>query len=153
MRSAKPYPAAVLDTNELVSGTISRHGLPNRVLRAWQRDAFALVTSPDLVAEVADVLARPRIQQRYGLDRAEIDQLLAALSTAQVQPLSLDALPVHCRDAKDDPVLACALGGGADFIVTGDEDLLALDGHPALGRLRIVTPRTFLDLLEEGPRP
>ncbi|MFN8557371.1 MAG: hypothetical protein U0531_08475 [Dehalococcoidia bacterium] len=46
-------------------------------------------------------------------------------------------------------MLACALGGGADVIVSGDADLLALDGHPALGALRIVPPVTFLAILHE----
>jgi predicted nucleic acid-binding protein len=46
-------------------------------------------------------------------------------------------------------VLACALGANVDYIVTGDEDLLVLDGHPALGSLRIVTPRAFLTILEQ----
>lgn len=44
-------------------------------------------------------------------------------------------------------VLACALGGDADFIVTGDQDLLVLDGHPDMQRPRIVTPRAFALLL------
>ncbi len=50
-----------------------------------------------------------------------------------ITPLPLAALPVHCRDPKDDPSLAAALGGNADYIVTGDADLLVLDGHSTLG--------------------
>ena len=141
-------PAAVLDTNLIISGAITPHGLPNQVLRALQRDAFTLISSPDLAEEVADVLSRPAIRERYRPDATLVAAVLAALQARMVRPLSLDALPVHCRDPKDDPVLACALGGHADCIVTGDADLLELDGHPDLGALRILTPRAFLTLLQ-----
>lgn len=54
-------------------------------------------------------------------------------------------LPVHSRDPKDDPFLACALAGGCRYPVTGDRELLALAGDPASGTLHIVTPRQFID--------
>jgi putative PIN family toxin of toxin-antitoxin system len=149
MRSADPGPSVVLDTNQIVSGVISRRGLPHQILRAWQRGEFYAITSDDLVVELTDVLARPRISRRFALHHAEIDALIEALAAAAVQPMPLEALPVHCRDAADDAVLACALGANVDYIVTGDEDLLVLDGHPALGSLRIVTPRAFLTILEQ----
>jgi uncharacterized protein len=152
MQSATTTPTAVLDTNLTISGAITPHGIPNRILRAYQRQAFTLVSSPELVAEVRDVLTRPKISERYRPDPAIVGALLAGLRAGQVRPLPLDALPIHCRDPKDDPVLACALGGHADYLVTGDADLLSLDGHPALGQLRIVTPRAFLALLE-GAEP
>jgi hypothetical protein len=44
-------------------------------------------------------------------------------------------------------VLACALGGAVDYLVMGDQDLLALNGEPALGTLRIVIARALLDVL------
>ena len=148
MSSASTTPAAVLDTNLTVSGAITPHGIPNRILRAYERGAFTLVSSRELVAEVEDVLTRPTIQSRYHPDPAIVRMIVAGLRAAAVRPLPLDALPVHCRDPKDDPFLACALGGNATHLVTGDADLLSLDGHPDLGRLRIVTPRAFLAILE-----
>lgn len=51
------------------------------------------------------------------------------------------------RDPKDVMILASALSGRAHYIVTGDDDLLSLDGAPALGALRIVTVRDFLAIL------
>lgn len=132
---------AVFDTNLNVSGTILPDSLPGRVLSAWVNRVFSVITSERLVTEAADVLARDHIQARYQLIRTDIDRLLASLRAAIIEPLPLDALPVHCRDPEDDPVLACAL--------PGDAGLLALDRHPALGRLRSVTPRAFFTLLGE----
>ena len=54
-------------------------------------------------------------------------------------------LPGVTRDPKDDPVVACAVEGGAGFIVSGDQDLLVLRTYK---RVRMVTPRDFLALLE-----
>jgi putative PIN family toxin of toxin-antitoxin system len=149
MSGASVIPAATLDTNLIISGAITPHGIPNRILRALERRAFTLVAAPEIGAEVRDVLHRPKIQERYRPAPAIVQAVLAALRAAEVRPLPLDALPIHCRDRKDDHLLACALGGEADYLVTGDTDLLALDGHLALGRLRIVTPRFFLGLLED----
>ena len=153
MSSASTTPATVLDTNLTVSGAITPQGIPNRILRAYQRGACTLLSCPELVAELEAVLTRPAIRERYRPDPAIVAAILAGLRAAVVRPLPLDALPVHCRDPKDDPLLACALGGQADYLVTGDADLLALAGHPALGQLRIVTPRAFLTLLEGDEPP
>lgn len=79
---------------------------------------------------------------------ADIAEFFAELSANLVEPLPLDALPVYCRDADDDHIRACALGGGANVSVTGGADLLALDGDPALGDPRILTPRTFLEMMD-----
>jgi putative PIN family toxin of toxin-antitoxin system len=149
--NASTTPAAVLDTNLTISGAITPHGIPTRILRAYERRLFTLVSSPDLVVEVEDVLTRPKITERYRPDPVLVRALLTGLRAGMVRPLPLDALPIRCRDPKDDHVLACALGGDADYLVTGDDDLLSLDGHPALGRLRIITPRSFLAILGDGP--
>ena len=82
----------------------------------------------------------------------QVHAIIEGLRAARIEPLPLAVLPVHCRDPKDDMVLACALGAQAAYLVTGDADLLALDGDPALGRLRIVTPRQFLALFAPGKR-
>ena len=52
------------------------------------------------------------------------------------------------RDPKDEPILAAALGGGADYLVTGDADLLIYRGDSRLGSLQIVTVHQFLAVLD-----
>jgi len=58
---------------------------------------------------------------------------------------------VAIRDPKDIHLLA-ALGGDADYLITGDADLLVLAGDPTLGPLRIITARAFLDDLARRGR-
>lgn len=61
----------------------------------------------------------------------------------------IEAVPVTVRDTKDIHLRAAALGGNADYLITGDDDLLVLNGDPALGRLRIVTVRTYFNASSE----
>ncbi len=49
-----------------------------------------------------------------------------------------------CRDAKDDYLIMLAISGGADFLVTGDKDLLVLDG---VEKVRVITPSTLMEEL------
>jgi predicted nucleic acid-binding protein len=63
--------------------------------------------------------------------------------------LPMEMVPVAVRDVKDIHLLVAALGGNTDYLVTGDDDLLILNGDPALGSLRIVTVRTYFDTRPE----
>lgn len=56
-----------------------------------------------------------------------------------------EQLPIRSRDPKDNKLLACALSTNADYLITGDEDLLILNGNPALGALKILTAKDFLN--------
>ncbi|HET8631909.1 MAG TPA: putative toxin-antitoxin system toxin component, PIN family [Thermomicrobiales bacterium] len=146
-----PGGSAVVDTNLLVSGLLRPEGQPRRLLRAWHERAFTLLVSPTLVAEYRRVLARPRLRVRYGLDPAAAAALLDQIERRGALVAPREPLPVAVRDPKDDMVLAAALGGPADYLITGDDDLLALAGDPRLGALRIVTVRAFLDILDAEP--
>ncbi len=137
----------VLDTNVLVSGTIVTHG-PSAALRdTWRRGAFVLLMSAWQRAELARVLARPRIVHKYQLTEERVAATLLLVDTVTTPVEPLHTLPVVVRDPNDMPILGMALAGRATHIVTGDDDLLVLAGDAALGDLRIVTPRVFLDEL------
>jgi predicted nucleic acid-binding protein len=62
-------------------------------------------------------------------------------------------LPLTVRDAKDEMILASALGGRAEYLVTGDEDLLVLNEAAEIGSLRILRVREFVQQLEIGDGP
>jgi putative PIN family toxin of toxin-antitoxin system len=137
-----------VDTNVFVSAFLRAGSVPDLVLTAWEHDEYQLVIDTELHAEIADALARPKLLQRYTVALERRERLLRELRAA-VQTFPRIVLPIHCRDPKDDMLLACALGGGADMLVTGDRDLLVLDGDPALGGLRVLSPQDFLEMLAE----
>jgi putative PIN family toxin of toxin-antitoxin system len=137
-------PRVVLDTNLIVSGVISPRSTPNRLLRLWQQGSILLLTSSEFLSEVENVLHRDYVKQRYQLPQEEIQELLTSLREATERVTPLDSLPLHSRDPKDDKLLALALGGNADYLITGDQDLLVLNDNPGLENLRIITAAVFL---------
>ena len=142
-------PRATVDTNLFVSGVISPGGSPRRLLRAWYGGRFHLLLSDEQLAELTGVLGRPKIVAKYPVTPEELAELFAGLDSAE-RVARLPTLPVPLRDPKDVHILAAALGGAADYLVTGDEDLLTLAGDPRLGTLKIVTVAEFLALLDKA---
>ncbi len=139
-----------MDTNVLISGLLVPGSPPQIVIDARLEGGFTLVTSPYLVEGFIHALSYPRIAERIRLAEEDLNALTAALlSLAEVTTGRL-ALPGVTRDPKDDPVVACAKEGRADYIVTGDEDLLAVGEYEGI---RIVTPRRFVDILEHQNWP
>jgi predicted nucleic acid-binding protein len=69
MRDANATPVVVLDSDLIVSGAISPHGLSNQAPRAFQRGAYTLICSQDLADEIADVLTRDSSLIRYPVAR------------------------------------------------------------------------------------
>lgn len=138
-------PTVVIDTNLFVSAVI-RKGLPDKLLKQWHEGTFNLIISEELIDEVEDVLNRDWILSKYSISQQEIQKVLTGLKSNAINILqiNIDDLPIHGRDPEDDFLLACALGGDADYLITGDKDLLVLDGNPALGKLKIVTVEEFL---------
>jgi hypothetical protein len=137
---------AVLDVNVLISALISRSGAPARILEAWQAERFLVVTSEPILAEFQRVLAQPQLRNRYGLTPSRVQRLLRGLRQfALVTPGELE-LHGLAPDPDDDKLLACAVEGGADYLVSGDKDLLNLGEHEGV---QLVAPAEFIRRLEE----
>lgn len=134
---------AVVDTNLLVTYLLThRPPIATLIDHHLPQDDFVLVTAPELVAELDRVLAYPRLQRYYTEEeRVRFVALVLALSEVVELP---ESIPRICRDPDDDRVIACAVAGEADVIVSGDEDLLALE---RVGDLRVLTARQFLEVL------
>jgi putative PIN family toxin of toxin-antitoxin system len=131
----------VPDTNVLVSALIKKEGKPAQILR--HLDELELVTAEEILAELEEVLHRPHIQRKYQLTDEDIHEYLARLRAAStIVPLhtTVDAVV----DPDDNKFVACALDGGAGYIVSGDPHLLDLQEYQ---RIRILTPAVFLTLL------
>jgi predicted nucleic acid-binding protein len=88
---------------------------------------------------------------KYNVTESDIEGLLDRLATTAKVIVPESRPPVSVRDPRDEHILALALAGNADFLVTGDNDLLVLAADPRLGKLRIVTVAAFLALLAGSP--
>ncbi|MBM3128960.1 MAG: putative toxin-antitoxin system toxin component, PIN family [Chloroflexi bacterium] len=134
---------AVVDTNILIRALIKPRGTVGPILTQLVANAYTLVYSQPLLDELVEKLALPRIRDKYGLDNQTIETTLAllALRGELVQPTR--AVKV-CRDPDDNALIEAALAGSAEYVVTGDEDLLVLKRFETV---RMVTPRVFLTVL------
>jgi putative PIN family toxin of toxin-antitoxin system len=127
----------VLDTNVLVSGLAYPVSVPGRILSAWQQGSLNLVLSRYILDEMVRVLPRlPRIR----MSPAEIRDLADSfMFMAEIVEPSGE-LEAALRDKKDQPILGTLLAAYADYLITGDKDLLAL-----ATRYPIVPPSVFWD--------
>lgn len=134
----------VLDTNIFLSGLISGAGAPARILDRWRAGDFTVVFTKELAAEYREVLLRPAFAA-LGSEQERLELLSAFLELENSHLVAAaDRLALVARDPEDDRVLECALGGGAEVVVTGDEDLLALGEFRGIP---ILAPRAFLERL------
>jgi putative PIN family toxin of toxin-antitoxin system len=138
----------VLDTNLFISAFLSPHGKPARILAMRASGEIDLLVSPAILKEIALVLGYSKIVQllkKPGISRDYIlEKLQKVIKSAIIIPGSLVVNHIQ-SDPSDNMILACALEGRADYIVSGDHhltDLKLFQGIP------IVSPDTFLNTLQ-----
>lgn len=128
----------VLDTNILFSALISPHGAPDVIYRAWRSARFEVVTSQTQLDEIRRASHYPKFQTV--LQPAKVGTMLNNLQRALV--LEKLTIIIEADDPDDSFLLAMALEGEADYLVTGDRRAGLLQrGH--IERTRIVTPAIF----------
>jgi uncharacterized protein len=116
---------AVADTNIVISGLFWQ-GAPRQVLDAARQGKLELFTSAALLAELADVLVRPKFEVRLARARVAVNDLILGYAALAKLVQAVELQPVVVADADDDAVLACALAAHAEVIVSGDSHLLNL---------------------------
>lgn len=103
-----------------------------------------------MLDEVGEVLRRPRIAGRYGIQGGDVDALVV-LMRERAEVVTLAGEVQLCRDPDDDMLIEAALVGCADVLVTRDEDLvrdLAVIGYLKERGVSVMTVRHFLAALE-----
>lgn len=126
----------VLDTNILISALFWR-GKPYEILKNGIEGKYTPIVSVEILEELVD-----RLKNKFGFPDLEllmyIDILLIHLHVVQKT-----STVTVCRDHNDNKILETALDGNAQYVVTGDPDLLVLKEFQGI---RIVDPAEFLDL-------
>lgn len=139
---------AVFDTNVFISALFNPKRPPAQLLELALLGNIKLIISPQLIEEIDRVLAYPRViklLKKRKVAPGEIEKSIAkALKVAVLTPGNLTVKAI-ADDPADDPVLACALEGQADFIISGDHHLLDLKTYQGID---IVSPAEFLKIIE-----
>ncbi|MBZ0293624.1 MAG: putative toxin-antitoxin system toxin component, PIN family [Anaerolineae bacterium] len=133
---------AVIDTNIIVSAFFWG-GLPRAALNAARAKRFQMITSEHLIDELKDVISRPKFASRLMLIGETVDSLLESdyrSLVEVVEPAKIE--PVITSDIDDDALIACAIGGAADYIISGDHHLLELKQYLSI---KMWTVNQFLE--------
>lgn len=126
---------AVFDTNVLVAAFLTE-GLCSDLLIRARKQAFDLVLCDDIIREFEGIL-----KKKFKLSSADMNEIKSIISEAASEIIDhLSPIPRICRDPDDDMIIACAIDSAADYIVTGDEDLLILKKYKDV---IILNPRNF----------
>jgi len=135
----------VADANVFVSAALGRspESPSVRTINTALDGRIELVMSPALLAEIIDVLSRPRIRKRISAGDAQ--RFLGDVAAQALMFADPADPPSVCRDADDDYLVALAAVSGADVLVTGDEDLLGVE--PDQVAIEVLTPRQLINRL------
>jgi uncharacterized protein len=126
----------VLDTGILVSALLLRGSVPRRAVDHAFASGIVLVSAAT-IEELDEVLSRPKFN-RYVREEERLKFLAAFIRDTTL--VDIAEIVTECRDPKDNKFLELALNGNANYIISGDNDLLVL--HPFRG-ISIVTPHDF----------
>jgi putative PIN family toxin of toxin-antitoxin system len=132
---------AVFDTNVLIAAFLTE-GIGAKLMIRARRQDFGLILCDSIVDEFKRVL-----RKKFAASPHETSEALMILSEAAEEIHgTIELITPICRDSDDDLILACARDTVADFVVTGDEDLLILKNYEGIS---IATPREFEKLFPD----
>lgn len=132
---------AVFDTNVLIAAFLTEGICAKLLIRARRRD-FDMILCDGILQEFKRVL-----KKKFATSPHEMSEALTILSSAAQDILGQpDSIAPICRDPDDNLILACARDAVADYIVTGDDDLLVLKNYEGIS---ILKPRGFEKLFPD----
>jgi putative PIN family toxin of toxin-antitoxin system len=137
----------VLDTNIYVSNLISEKGNPAKIVRWWLEGEFDVLVSQPIIDEMLRVSGYERIQKKYAQVRENRLEYAALIAEQALWIEPQEKLDVIAADESDNRYVECAVAGGAQYIITGDEHLLELGEYEGI---RVLTPAAFVALKEAG---
>jgi putative PIN family toxin of toxin-antitoxin system len=138
---------AVVDTVVFVRALLNPKGPSGRAL-ARARE-YEIVSSSSLREELLEVLVRPGLSRKLRRHGPEPDLQLIVDLLADATIVDPSTIERVCRDPNDDKLFACAKAASVDYIVSDDNDVLAVGEY---GGARTITTLAFLQVLDELPR-
>lgn len=131
----------VLDTNWYVSASINRNSR-RRLYDLLINDNLTIFYSRELLAEYESVISRKKFEKFI---RPEQVNRFIGLVLTRLKPVEIKTLVRLSRDAKDNFLLSMAIDCGADYLVTGDPDLLVIK---VFGKTKILNMAEFSKIIE-----
>ena len=135
----------VLDSNVIISSLLSSNGSSSRIIELWRKHYFDLLTSTYILSEVKKTLQDKQLANKYRFAKTKQSRLLTQLTHFATIIDSTKSIKIG-RDQNDHAVLSATINGHANYLVTGDQDLLVLAHDKTIKPLKIVTPTDFLHL-------
>jgi len=132
----------VLDTNVLGPGLLLEQGVLFDVVGYWREKRLEVVVSEHLIAELSAALEKPYWRSRFALER--IEQALMTVRQGALWVIPTPGIRGIATHWHDDVVIATALTGDAEYLVTEDKELLRLKSYRIV---KIVSPLEFLEIL------
>ncbi len=130
----------VIDTNIFISGILNPTGNAGKILEEWRKQSLEIITSEALLEEIKQTLQYPKILKIIKWDMETINQFIDLLyfftTVVEIEGIKTE-VP---RDSNDEKVLATHIAGNADYLITGDHDLLVLSN-----KYRIISPKEFVN--------
>ncbi len=149
---------AVFDCMIFLQGLVNEKGTAVNCLELVENDRIKLFISEDILAEIADVLTRPKLQARFSLLTEErVERLLEILNQKATLIKNVPKIFAYPRDPKDEKYINLAVEAKADYIVSRDNDLLDLmtdftdeakEFRQRFRPLRIIEPLEFLHIIK-----
>ena len=138
---------AVIDTNLFVSGLFGKDSLSAKLQNLWIEEEFELVTSIGIVKEVSRVLHCPRITERFHPKDETLKRFFRLIFRKAIITKDIYKTDKIADDPSDNKLLACALEGRADYIVSRDPHLRNLKQFHGI---KIIDVKTFLERVKKG---
>lgn len=150
LKKVKIY-RVVLDANIFVRSILSPKGLGAKIVDLWKQTKYVLLLSYDLLDEIADVLLRQKLMQKYNYSYADVESLIT-LCKKQAIVIKPALIIQICRDPDDDKIINCAIVGRSHYLVSGDADLY--DDNDVKRILfeygvQVMKPENFIEIFKE----
>ena len=136
----KKIKRVIIDTNLWISFLITNN--LNILSELFLFERFQIIFSDELFNEFLDVARRPKFKKYF--DEKSVQLLIENISE-KLEFIEVASAITICRDLKDNFILALSIDGNADYIVTGDKDLLSLNGFKGK---KIVTINEFIKIID-----
>ena len=143
----------VLDTNVLVSAILSPRSASAQIIGLVLDDALNLAISRDILDEAYRIVRYPklvRLMKKHSVTPEEVESVIERLSALSIVTPGELTLDVIHEDPSDNIILACAVEGEADFIISGDRHLTGLK---EFNGITIINPATFIALIRREGLP